>query len=41
VIANTCCVLAALLLASGVAAADFGSRGGPEPTNIDEISDVL
>ena len=34
-------MLAALLLASGVAAADFGSRGGPEPTNIDEISDVL
>lgn len=30
-----------LLFASGVAAADFGNRGGREPANIDEISDVL
>jgi hypothetical protein len=34
-------VLAALLLVSTVAAADFGSSGGPEPANIDAISDVL
>jgi hypothetical protein len=34
-------MLTALLFASGTAAADFGSRGGPEPANIDEISDVL
>jgi hypothetical protein len=39
--AKACCALAALLLASSVAAADFGSRGGPEPANIDEISNVL
>ena len=34
-------MLTVLLFVSGVAAADFGSRGGPEPANIDEISDVL
>jgi len=33
--------LTVLLFVSAVAAADFGSRGGPEPANIDEISDVL
>src|SRR5499427_4044389 len=40
-IARTCCVLTVLLFTSRVAAADFGSRGGPEPANIDQISDVL
>ena len=40
-IARTCCVLTVLLFASRVAAADFGSRDGPEPANIDQISDVL
>jgi hypothetical protein len=40
-IARACSVLTVLLIASGVRAADFGSRGGPEPSNIDEISDVL
>jgi hypothetical protein len=36
-----CMSTAVLLFASGVAAADFGSKGGPEPSNIDEISNVL
>lgn len=40
-IARACCILTALLFVSGVAAADFASRGGPEPANIDEISNVL
>jgi len=31
----------ALVFATGAAAADFGSRGGPEPANIDEIANVL
>ncbi|MCK7500150.1 MAG: hypothetical protein MZW92_64950 [Comamonadaceae bacterium] len=29
------------MFAASVAAADFGSKGGPEPANIDEIADVL
>src|SRR5512137_2084448 len=32
---------AALAFAIPAAAADFGSRGGPEPANIDEIASVL
>ena len=42
-IAKACCVLTAFLfvsLSEGIAA-DFGSKGGPEPANIDQISDVL
>src|SRR5215471_21385926 len=39
--ATTWCVIAAFLLAAEVLAADFGSKGGPEPANIDEISNVL
>ncbi len=35
------CLAAALMFAASVAAADFGSKGGPEPANIDEIADVL
>jgi hypothetical protein len=35
------CGVTALLFAASVAAADFGSRGGPEPANIDEVADVL
>jgi hypothetical protein len=35
------CVIAALIFAAEATAADFGSKGGPEPTNIDEIADVL
>jgi hypothetical protein len=34
-------VAAALMFAVDGAAADFGSRGGPEPTNIAEITQVL
>src|SRR5215475_5980713 len=39
--ATAWCVIAAFLLAADVLAADFGSKGGPEPANIDEISNVL
>src|SRR5512135_1411946 len=35
------CLIMALMLASETAAVDFGSKGGPEPANIDEISGVL
>ncbi|MCG6964971.1 MAG: hypothetical protein LJE59_00490 [Chromatiaceae bacterium] len=33
--------VAATLFTTYVAAADFGSIGGPEPANIDEIENVL
>ena len=39
--AKAWCAVAAFLLVADVAAADFGSKGGPEPANIDEVSDVL
>jgi hypothetical protein len=39
--ATAWCALAALLFAADVAAADFGTKGGPEPANIDEIANVL
>ncbi len=35
------CVAAVLVFAAGAAATDFGSKGGPEPANVDEIADVL
>lgn len=35
------CAVAVLALAAEVAAADFGTRGGPDPANIDEIAGVL
>lgn len=35
------CAMTALVFAADVAAADFGTRGGPEPVNIDEIANVL
>ncbi len=35
------CGVAALLFAASAAAADFGSRGGPEPANIDEVAVLL
>ena len=35
------CVVTALVFAAHAAAADFGTRGGPEPANIDEIADFL
>ncbi len=34
-------ILTALVFAADVAAGDFGTQGGPEPANIDEIEDVL
>jgi hypothetical protein len=34
-------VAAALVSATSAAAIDFGSKGGPEPANIDEIADAL
>jgi hypothetical protein len=35
------CVVTTLMLAANVATADFGTKGGPEPANIDEIADSL
>ena len=35
------CAVTTLMFAGNVAAADFGTKGGPEPANIDEIADVL
>src|SRR5215472_17871856 len=35
------CAVMAFLLVADVLAADFGSKGGPEPANIDEISNIL
>lgn len=34
-------VVIAVLLSEGAVAADFGSKGGPEPANIDQIADLL
>jgi hypothetical protein len=35
------CVSAALVFGVAAHAADFGSKGGPEPANIDEIAEIL
>jgi hypothetical protein len=35
------CLATAFLLAAGAQGADFGSKGGPEPANVDEIANVL
>ena len=35
------CAVSAVALAAGVGAADFGSRGGPEPANVEDIANVL
>ncbi len=35
------CVMLALLFAPDVASAEFGTKGGPEPANIDAIAEVL
>ena len=35
------CAMALLVFAADAAAADFGTKGGPEPANIDEIANVL
>jgi hypothetical protein len=39
--ATLCCALAALAFAAGASATDFGTRGGPEPANVDGIAGVL
>ncbi len=36
-----CCVAATLLFAADADAADFGSKGGPVPANVDELVSVL
>ena len=41
IVRATWCLATALLLAAHAAAADFGSKGGPEPANIDAIAGVL
>jgi len=38
---TACHVLAVLAFANGAAAADFGSKGGPQPANVDEVASVL
>jgi hypothetical protein len=35
------CAVTALMFGANVAAADFGTKGGPNPANIDEIANVL
>jgi hypothetical protein len=35
------CLALAMLLATGVRAGDFGSKGGPAPANVQEIADIL
>ena len=35
------CVATALLFAANAATADFGTNGGQEPANVDEIADFL
>ncbi|HSQ83052.1 MAG TPA: hypothetical protein VLU54_18285 [Casimicrobiaceae bacterium] len=35
------CAVTALMLVADAGAADFGTKDGPEPANIDEIADVL
>lgn len=39
--AKVWCVIAVLMFAADVAAADFGTPGGPAPANVDAIADVL
>ena len=39
--ATVWCVVTALMFAADAAAADFGTKGGSEPANLDEIADVL
>ena len=34
-------VVVAFIFATNMAAADFGSKGGPEPANVDEIGNIL
>ncbi|HEY3180001.1 MAG TPA: hypothetical protein VGL25_14085 [Casimicrobiaceae bacterium] len=39
--ATVWCAVTALVFAADVAAADFGTKGGPEPANVDEVANVL
>ncbi|MBL8415063.1 MAG: hypothetical protein JNM42_11560 [Propionivibrio sp.] len=39
--ASVCCVMTAFVFAAEVAIADLGNRGGPEPSNIDGITELL
>ncbi len=39
--AVVCCVLTALLFATGAVAADFGTPGGSEPANLDAVTNTL
>ncbi|MBK6395474.1 MAG: hypothetical protein IPF73_12920, partial [Betaproteobacteria bacterium] len=39
--ASVWCAVAVLVFATGAAAADFGTPGGPQPANLDAIADVL
>ena len=39
--ATVWCAVTALVFAANVAAADFGTKGGPEPANVDKIVSVL
>jgi hypothetical protein len=39
--ATVWCAVTVLLFSVNVVAADFGTKGGPEPANIDEIANVL
>jgi len=38
---TVCHVIAALAFANGAAAADFGSKGGPQPANVEEVASML
>jgi hypothetical protein len=39
--ATVWCVAAALVFVTGADAADFGSKGGPAPANVDELTELL
>ena len=39
--ARVWCAVTALAFATAAAAADFGTRGGPAPANVDEIANIL
>ena len=39
--ATVWCAVTAVVFAANVVAADFGTKGGPEPANIDEVANVL
>jgi hypothetical protein len=39
--ATLLCLVATIVFAAGVSAADFGTKGGPEPANIGQLASVL